>query len=494
MNDMAASPIAHPDRFYIGGQWVEPTGTTSFDVITPATEELFVSVAEAQVADIDKAVAAARHAFDKGPWPRMSHVQRAEYVRKFAEYVSEGSPQMARSWASEMGIIAPFAEAMLGGVAQTYRFYADLANTYPWVEKHPTQSVDTGLLVREPVGVVAAIVPWNGPPLLVAWKIAPALLAGCTVILKASPEAPTAIYAAAEIAEKIGLPPGVLNVVTADREVSEALVRHPGVDKVTFTGSSVAGRRVASICGERIARCTLELGGKSAAIVLDDADAQTVAKGIAQNASMMTGQVCAALTRLVVPRNRKGEIVDALAAALQEIRVGDPLQQGTQMGPLAMSRQRDRVEHYLEVGKSEGARVVTGGSRPAGLDRGYFIEPTLFDNVDPKATIAQEEIFGPVVSVIAADSEEHAIDIANDTIFGLSGSVFTNDPERAYRVARQVRTGTIGQNGATGDFFSIAFGGFKQSGIGREGGAEGLRAFLEAKTILLNGMPSDLMV
>lgn len=495
MNDLTPGHIAHPDSFYIDGKWVEPSGSTRFDVITPATEELFVSVAEAQVADIDKAVAAARHAFDKGPWPRMSHAERAEYVRKFAEYVQDGSPQMARAWTNEMGIVTPFAETMLtGGVAQTYRYYADLAATYPWVEKHPTHSADTGLLVREPVGVVAAIVPWNGPPLLVAWKIAPALIAGCTIILKASPEAPSAIYAAAEIAEKIGLPPGVLNVVTADREVSEALVRHPGVDKVTFTGSSAAGKRVASICGERIARCTLELGGKSAAIVLDDVDAATVAQGMAQNASFMTGQVCAALTRLVVPRSRHSEIVDALAAAFEGIRVGDPLQQGTQMGPLAMSRQRDRVEHYLEVGKAEGARVVTGGKRPAGLDRGYFIEPTVFDNVDPKSTIAQEEIFGPVVSVIAADSEEQAIDIANDTVFGLSGTVFTNDPERAYRVARQVRTGTIGQNGVTGDFFSIAFGGFKQSGIGREGGAEGMKAFLEAKTILLNGMPKDLMI
>lgn len=492
MNDMTPGHIAHPDRFYIGGEWVEPSGSTRFDVITPSTEELFVSVAEAQTADVDKAVAAARHAFDKGPWPRMSHAERAAYIRKFADHIQDGAPGMARAWASEMGIVAPFAELMLGNVAETYRFYAGLADTFEWEERHPATSAEIALLVREPVGVVGAIIPWNGPPILIAWKIAPALLAGCTVVLKASPEAPSAAYAVAEIAEKIGLPPGVLNVITADREVSEALVRHPGVDKITFTGSSAAGKRVASICGERIARCTLELGGKSAAVVLDDIDAGTVARAMAQNASFMTGQVCAALTRLVVPRSRYDELAEALAAAFRDIRVGDPLQQGTQMGPLAMSRQRDRVEHYLSVGRAEGAQVIVGGGRPAEMERGYFIEPTVFTNVDPRSTIAQEEIFGPVVSMIAADSEEHAVDIANDTVFGLSGSVFTDDPERAYRVARQMRTGTVGHNGATGDFFSIGFGGFKQSGIGREGGVEGLKPFLEAKTILLHGTPAHL--
>lgn len=493
MNEMASPPIAHPDKLFIDGEWVAPSGSTRFDVITPATEELFVSVAEAQAADVEKAVSAARRAFDKGPWPWLSHAERASYLRKFAELIGAGAREMGRSWAMEMGILAPFAESLMGNVAYYYDFYANLAESFAWEEVHRTREAPFGMLVREPVGVVAAIVPWNGPPMLAALKVAPALLAGCTVVLKASPEAPSACYAIAEIAEKIGLPKGVINVITADREVSELLVRHPGVDKVTFTGSSAAGKRIASICGERIARCTLELGGKSAAVIMDDIDLGEVAAGIAQNASFMTGQVCAALTRVIVPRNRHDDFVDALAGEFRRIKVGDPLQEGSMMGPLAMARQRERVEGYIARGVAEGAQLVTGGGRPAEMNRGYFIEPTVFAKVDNASTIAQEEIFGPVVSVIPADSEDAALDIANDTVFGLSGAVYTNDPDRAYRAARRVRTGTVSQNGAAGaEFFNIAFGGFKQSGLGREGGVEGLLPFLEAKSIVLNGPPSHL--
>ena len=492
MNAITA-PMAHPDKLYIDGEWVAPSGATRFDVITPSTEELFVSVAEAQVADVDKAVAAARHAFDKGPWPWLSHAERAGYLRQFAQMVRDDARNMGLAWSREMGILAPFAEYLMGEVAQYYDFYASLADSFPWEEVHPTKTAPFGMLVREPVGVVAAIVPWNGPPMLAALKIAPALVAGCTVILKASPEAPSAAYAIAEMAEKAGVPKGVINVLTAEREVSELLVRHPGVDKVTFTGSSAAGKRIASICGERIARCTLELGGKSAAVILDDIDLGEVAAGIAQNAAFMTGQVCAALTRIVVPRNRHDDLVDALASAFDAIKVGDPLAEGVDMGPLAMARQRDRVEGYIARGLAEGAQLATGGGRPKHMNRGFFIEPTVFAKVDNHSTIAQEEIFGPVVSVIPADSEDHAIDIANDTVFGLSGAIYTNDPDRAYRAARRVRTGTVSQNGAAGaEFFNIAFGGFKQSGIGREGGVEGLLPFLEAKSIILNAAPGHL--
>ncbi len=284
----------------------------------------------------------------------------------------------------------------------------------------------------------------------------------------------------------------MLNVVTADRPASEALVRNPAVDKVTFTGSSAAGKRIASICGERIARCTLELGGKSAALVLDDADLDLVADAMAGNATLMTGQVCAALTRVVVTRNRQGALVDAIAARLREVNVGDPLMQGTQMGPLAMRRQRDRVENYIASGKSEGARLVSGGGRPAHLDRGFYVEPTLFADVSNRMTIAREEIFGPVLSVIPAEDEEDMVAIANDSDFGLSGGVFTPDADRAYRFARRMRTGTIGQNGEALDFFNIAFGGFKQSGIGREGGVEGLMPFLETKSVVLASAPAHL--
>ena len=281
-------------------------------------------------------------------------------------------------------------------------------------------------------------------------------------------------------------------MLTAEREVSEELVRNPDVDKVTFTGSSLAGKRIASICGERIARCTLELGGKSAALVLDDADLDAVADAMTANTTLMTGQVCAALTRVVVSRSRHDALVDALADRFRQVAIGDPTEQGTQMGPLAMSRQRDRVESYITAGTAQGATLITGGGRPASRDRGYFIEPTLFANVDNRSTIAQEEIFGPVLSVIASDGEDQTVAIANDSDFGLSGSVFTNDADKAYQIARRVRTGTIGQNGASSEFFSMAFGGFKQSGIGREGGVEGLLPFLEAKSIVLNALPMHL--
>jgi aldehyde dehydrogenase (NAD+) len=324
--------------------------------------------------------------------------------------------------------------------------------------------------VREPVGVVGAIVPWNVPMGLIANKMAPALLAGCTAVLKSSPEAPGEGYLLAEIAEEVGLPPGVLNVVTADREVSELLVRDPRVDKITFTGSTAAGRRIAAICGERIARCTLELGGKSAAVVLDDIDLETVARTISGAECFLSGQVCSSLTRIVVPR------------------VGDPFDPETQMGPLASERQRDRVLGYVEQGVQEGAILATGGQRPAHLERGWFVEPTVFGNVDNGSTIAREEIFGPVLSVIPAEDERDAVRVANDTIYGLNASVFTDDVERARAVAGELRSGTVGHNAFRTDF-GIAFGGFKQSGIGREGGVEGLHPFLETKTVILEGRP-----
>jgi betaine-aldehyde dehydrogenase len=382
----------------------------------------------------------------------------------------------------------PAAQA-LGNV---WDYYAGFAETFPFIERHqPMGGGEVGLLVREPVGVVAAIIPWNGPPMLLSYKVAPALLAGCTVIVKASPEAPSAAYIFAEICEKVGLPPGVFNILTADREVSELLVRNPGVDKVTFTGSTAAGRKIASICGERIARCTLELGGKSAAVVLDDYDIELAAKTITSRATHLTGQVCSSLTRIVVPRNRHDAMVDALSARFAEVKVGDPFDSASQMGPLAMSRQRDRVEGYIAKGQAEGARLAVGGGRPAHLNRGYFIEPTVFGNVDNHQTIAREEIFGPVLSVIPADSEAQAIEIANDTVYGLNNSVFTNDIDRAYAAARRLRSGTVGHNSMRSDF-AIAFGGFKQSGLGREGGVEGLHPFLEVKTVIMDAMPSGI--
>jgi betaine-aldehyde dehydrogenase len=369
---------------------------------------------------------------------------------------------------------------------------AKLADSFAFEERHPPGAGgNVGLITREPVGVVGAIIPWNGPFFSIAVKCAPALLAGCTIVLKSSPEGPGEAYIMAEIAEAVGLPPGVINIITADRAVSELLVRHPGVDKITFTGSTAAGRRIGAICGERIARCTLELGGKSPGVILEDYDVATAARTIAATAPLMTGQVCSALTRLIVPRHRHDQFVEALAAEMNAIRVGDPFDPETQMGPLAMRRQRDRNEDYIAKGKAEGAVLAAGGGRPSHLNRGFYIEPTVFAHVDNAMTIAREEIFGPVLSVIPADDEEQAIAIANDTPFGLNASVFTNDPERAYRVARQLQAGTVGQNSWRTDF-AIAFGGFKQSGIGREGGSEGLHHFLETKTLILDNEPIHL--
>jgi acyl-CoA reductase-like NAD-dependent aldehyde dehydrogenase len=488
-NELSA-PLRHTDRFFIGGEWVKPSSDAQIDVIDSTSEQLFFSVAEAQEADMTRAVGAARQAFDEGPWPRLSHAQRAEYLRAIATELEKRAEDVGQIWPRESGVLQFIATASVPGAAATFNYYAGLADTFPFEEEaQPTMGGQFGLLVREPVGVVGAIIPWNAPLSLITYKIAPALIAGCTVILKASPEAPGEAYVMAEIAEAVGLPPGVLNVVTADRQVSELLVRDPRVDKITFTGSTAAGRRIASICGERIARCTLELGGKSAAVILDDMDLGTAATSLARAECFLAGQVCSSLTRIVVSKSRHDELVEALAGTFAQVQVGDPFDAATQMGPLVAERQRDRVEGYIAKGLAEGATLATGGGRPAHLERGWFIEPTVFGNVDNSSSIAQEEIFGPVLSVIPAQNEQDAIAIANDTIYGLNASVFTNDVERAREVARQLRSGTVGHNAFRTDF-GIAFGGFKQSGIGREGGVEGLLPFLETKTVILEGRPA----
>ena len=488
-----SAAIANPDRFFIAGQWVAPSTNATFDVITSSTEEVFLRVAEAQAEDMNAAVAAARDAFDHGPWPGLSHVERAGYLRRIGELLAERVGDMATMWVNETGIVSGLAHYATQDLPGLFDIYASQADSFSFEEQHkPRAGGKVGLLVREPVGVVAAIIPWNGPLLMIIHKMAPALLAGCTVILKASPEAPGEAYLMAEICEAAGLPKGVFNMVTADRAVSELLVRHPGVDKVTFTGSGAAGKKIGAICGERIARCTLELGGKSAAIILDDYDLDAAVQSISATARLVTGQICSALTRIIVPRKRHDAMVEALSASFASIRVGDPFDLATDMGPVATSRQRQRVEGYIAKGVAEGARLATGGGRPKALSRGYFVEPTVFGNVDNAMTIAREEIFGPVLSVIPADDESQAVEIANDSDFGLNASVFTNDPERAYRAARQLRSGTVGHNVWRNDL-SISFGGFKQSGVGREGTVEGILAFLESKTIILEGPPDHLV-
>ena len=421
----------------------------------------------------------------------MTHAQRAEHLRAIGAAVRERADDVTQVWPRESGILHGVAQAMMSGIPAVYEYYADLASSFPFEEPAtPTAGGKYGMIAREPVGVVGAIIPWNAPMTLIAYKLAPALLAGCTMVLKASPEAPGAAYIMAEVAEQVGLPPGVLNVLTADREVSELLVRDPRVDKIAFTGSTAAGRKIATIMAGRIGRYTLELGGKSAAVILDDMDVEEAAQTLSSAECWISGQVCSSLTRVVVPRSRHDAMLDALASTFAKTVVGDPFDANVQMGPLAMERQRDRVEGYIQKGIAEGATLATGGGRPKDLDRGWFIEPTVFGNVDNSFTIAQEEIFGPVLSVIPADDEQQAVQIANDTIYGLNASVFTNDADRARAVARELRAGTVGHNNFRTDF-GIGFGGFKQSGIGREGGRDGLVPYLENKTIIFEEKPSS---
>ncbi|HVX18829.1 MAG TPA: aldehyde dehydrogenase [Acidimicrobiales bacterium] len=479
----------HPDRLYVDGNWVAPSSSDLIDVVDATTEEVFLRVAAAGNADMGRAVAAARRAFDQGPWPRRTHSARADHLRALADELRRRAADHAALWTRQAGILHRYALGGAPDAAARFEYYAGLADTFDF-EAPATPTVGAfGLLAREPVGVVGAIIPWNAPLTMLGAKVAPALLAGCTVVLKASPEAPGEAYLLAEAAHEVGLPAGVLNVVTADRDVSESLVRDPRVDKITFTGSTAAGRRIASLCGERIARCTLELGGKSAAVVLDDADLAATARTLGNAECYLSGQVCSSLTRIIVSRDRQRDLVDALAERFARVRVGDPFDDRSHMGPLATARQRQRVEGYIAKGVADGASLVAGGGRPAELDRGWFVQPTLFADVDNRSTIAQEEIFGPVLAVVPADDEQHAVALANDTIYGLNASVFTPDVDRARAVAGRLRSGTVGHNAMCTDF-GVAFGGYKQSGIGREGGVEGLLPFLETKFMVFDGPPS----
>lgn len=487
--DPTRVPLQHPGKLFINNEWRESSSGETIDVISPSRETLYMRVAAATEQDVNRAVEAARVAFDQGPWPKLSHAERAEYLRALGAKLKERAADIALIWPNEMGVTHSLAQLYSGAAEGVYKYYASLANQFDFEEQHRTFSgAKHGLIVREPVGVVGAIIPWNGPIMLIAYKVAPALLAGCTVVIKASPEAPGHALLMAEVAEEIGLPPGVINVVTANRKESEALVNNPGVDKIAFTGSTAAGKNIAAVMGARMGRYTLELGGKSAALILDDYDMEVAAKALAGASCDMTGQVCAALTRLIVPRSKHDQFLEVLASAYSATRVGDPFDANTQMGPLVTQQHRERVEAYIARAKADGFTLAAGGGRPAGLDRGFYIEPTVFGHVDNQSQIAQEEVFGPVLSVIAADSEEQAVALANDSNFGLNGAVFTNDIEKAYAIARRLRTGTVGHNAFRMDM-SISFGGFKQSGVGREGGVEGLRPYLETKTLLLDDLP-----
>jgi aldehyde dehydrogenase (NAD+) len=475
------------DSFFIGGKWVAPTGSDTLEVVSPSTEEVIGSVPVSTTADIDKAVAAAREAFDLGPWPRMSPAERADIMTTISAGIMAKMDDFAKLISAENG--APYGFSLMGQVfaaTAILDYFTGLTREFEFEQTR--QGMLGPVLVRkEPVGVAAGIIPWNVPLFVTMLKLAPTLASGSTIVVKPAPETPLDANWLAEVIESSGLPAGVVNIVTADREVGEHLVRHPDVDKVSFTGSTVAGRKIGSICGEQLKRCTLELGGKSAAIILDDADLDATIAPLLDAGIMNNGQACVAQTRILASRNRYAEVRDALAEAVGAFRVGDPLEADTQCGPLVAERQRDRVEGYIAKGKAEGATLVVGGGRPEGFDKGWFVEPTLFADVDNSMTIAQEEIFGPVLSLIPYDTEDDALAIANDSNYGLSGTVWTADVEHGIDIARQVRTGTYSVN-LFGMDFGSPFGGFKSSGVGRELGPEGLSAYLEDKTI---NLPSD---
>ena len=464
------------DRLYIGGDWIEPAGSDVLTVRNPATGDVVGTTPEGTAADMDRAVEAARSALTTGDWVDMPAADRAAIMRRLHELVVERSDDLANLITAEVGTPLLFSHfGQVGAAGMVLDYFTNLTAEYAFEEVRPDM-LGPALVRKEPVGVVGGIVPWNVPLFITMLKFAPTLASGSAMVLKPAPETPLDAFVLAELAHEAGLPAGVLNVVPAGREAGEHLVSHPGVDKISFTGSTAAGRKIGAICGEQLKRCTLELGGKSAAILLDDADMATVIPELVPNYSMMNnGQACVAQTRVLAPRSRYDEVVDTITTVVSEMKVGDPTDFETAVGPLIAERQRERVEGYIAIGRDEGARMTTGGGRPDGLDDGFFVDPTVFVDVDNKMRIAQEEIFGPVVVVIPYEDRADAIAIANDSDYGLSGSVWCGDVADGIDVARSVRTGTYAVNGY-GMAWSAPFGGYKQSGVGRELGPKDSRS------------------
>ena len=467
-------------QLYIGGRWTTPSSTKTLEVTDSNTGEVWATIPEGTEADADAAVAAARAAFDG--WSQTAPEKRAEFVQKIADGLKARSDELARAISTEVGMpIKLSTMVQVGGPVAAWANYAKLAREFEYDSK-----VGNSVVTREPVGVVAAITPWNYPLNQITLKVAPALAAGCTVVLKPSEVAPINAFILAEVIHDAGLPAGVFNLVTGlGPVVGEALARNPDVDMVSFTGSTRAGKRVSEVGAQTVKRIALELGGKSASIVLDDADFEKAVKASVSNCYMNSGQTCAAWTRLLVPRARLDEARAIAKAAAESFTVGSAFGEGVKLGPLVSSLQRDRVLGYIRRGIEEGCDLVTGGAEPPqGVGGGYFVKPTVFVVADPKATLAQEEVFGPVLAIIPYDTEADAIRIANDSIYGLSGAVWAGTDERAMQVARRLRTGQVDLNGGRWNP-QAPFGGYKQSGRGRENGVYGLEEFLEYKAMQL---------
>jgi len=472
------SSVKVHDKLYIDGQWVKPAGAKTLDVVNSSTEEVMGRIPDGTPADVDRAVAAAKKAFPS--WSQTPVAERAAMLQKIQAGLAARIDEIGLVVAQEVGMPLPFAKQIQAGLPTLVMgSYAKIVSEFTFEEK-----VGNSIVVREPVGVVGCITPWNYPLHQVVAKVAPAIGAGCTVVLKPSEVAPLTAFILAEIVHQAGLPAGVFNLVTGTGAVvGEAIASHPDVDMVSFTGSTRAGRRVSELAAKTVKRVALELGGKSANVILDDADFEKAVKSGVGNCYMNSGQTCSAWTRMLVPKDRQDEAIAIAKKVAESFTVGDPVKGEARLGPLVSEAQQKRVKSYIEKGVAEGATLVTGGAhRPEGLDRGYYVKPTVFANVKNDMTIAQEEIFGPVLSILPYEDEEDAIRIANDTIYGLAGGVWSRDPERAKRVAKRMRTGQVDING--GSFNPMApFGGYKQSGHGRELGKFGLEEYLETKSL-----------
>jgi aldehyde dehydrogenase (NAD+) len=477
------------DKLFIGGEWIPSKGDQWLVAVNPATEEEVGRVPAGVEADMDAAVSAARDAFDKGPWPRMSLQERADIIMKAMAYLREHCEDIAYTITQEMGCtISQSLAVQVPRAIDIWEYYAKSSFDFPWSETRPTyDAFNEGFEVkveRQPVGVVVAIVPWNGPLIVAALKLAPALMAGCSAVLKPSEDAPLSFCAMAEAFKQAGLPEGVLNIVGADRPESEYLVQHPGVDKVSLTGSTLAGRRVGEVCADTMKRCTLELGGKSAAILLDDVDLDSALPVLAPTMAFLNGQACSAPTRILIPESRYQELSQGIIDAFKALPLGDPMNPEVFVGPLAGRRHQERVLSYLKLGVEEGATVALGGGIPDGYEKGFYVEKTILTNVKNTMRVAREEIFGPVFCLISYKDEAEALSIANDSEYGLAGSVWTSNPERGLALAKQIRAGSMGVNIHTLDM-AAPFGGMKMSGLGRECGNEGLEAYTEIQSIIV---------
>jgi aldehyde dehydrogenase (NAD+) len=484
---MSTSTLSY--RLFIDGEWVDSTGDEALDVVNPATEEVIGTVPQATPADVDRAVAAAREAFDEGPWPRMTPRERGAIMLRMGEAFGRRREQIVDLNVREAGSTRMLAEFLQVGIPIEH--FIDMADRVlprfdfeaamlPYVG----QGIGQGVIVREPYGVAGLISAYNFPFFLNLFKLAPALAAGCTTVLKPSPLTPLEAFVIGEVAQEAGLPPGVLNIVTGDIPAGEALTRHPGVDLVSFTGSDSVGRKVYGQGADTMKKVVLELGGKSANVILDDASLDKVVNDVIGGMTIHCGQGCSLLTRTIVHESLHDELVGRVKAALDYVKVGDPADPAVMMGPLISEQQRQKVEGLIRAGQAEGAQIAYGGGRPAGLDKGFFVEPTLFVNVTNSMQIAQREFFGPVGVIIPFSTDEEAVRLANASDFGLGGGVWSGNPVRAYGIARQLRTGTVTVNGGGGGLSPhAAFGGYKRSGLGREWGEHGLSEFLQTKSI-----------